>query len=125
MAEPSQRRVLLVDDDEGVVSTVQFALERQSYTVIVARDGTEALKLLELHRPQLVILDAVMPHRSGVIVLEHLCKLQAPPPIIMMSGQNDDRLREFALSCGVRAFLDKPFDIDDLLARVVELLPAP
>jgi DNA-binding response OmpR family regulator len=123
MDATNRHHVLLVDDDEEIVAAVRFALEHAGYEVSVAADGTEALMRIERERPDLVLLDAVMPRRSGLIVLDRLRRHAGPsPPIIMMSGQNDPELEAFVLARGVNAFLRKPFDVEELLARVNSLL---
>lgn len=126
MNSPLDRRILIVDDDAEIVDSVRFALERRGYEVLVARNGTEALMRIERDAPGLVILDVVMPQRSGFLVLDRVRQHgSVTPKIVMVTGQTEDRVREFAQSRGVDAFLLKPFDLDELLERIEELLPAP
>ena len=117
-------RILLVDDDPQVLDSVQAALEAMGYQVIVARDGNEGLMRAERDAPALVILDMMMPRRSGLAVLERLRSGgQAGPQVIMVSANAEERHRDFAAEHGVAAFLPKPFEIPELLEIVQRLVP--
>jgi len=117
------KRILIVDDDVAIIEVVECALQERGYEVLIARDGNEALKRAERDAPDLIILDLVMPKRSGLTVLERL-KRDRPgaPPIIMLTGRDEERHREFAKSLGVSAYLNKPFDIDVLMDTVESLI---
>lgn len=117
------KRVLIVDDDAGIIEVVECALRERGYEVLIARDGDEALKRAERDAPDLIILDLVMPKRSGLTVLKRL-KRDRPgaPPIIMLTARDEERHREFAKSLGVSAYLNKPFDIDALMDTVESLI---
>lgn len=117
------KRVLVVDDDEIILETVKVALQKRGFDVLLARDGSEGLMRAERDSPDLILLDVVMPRRSGFSVLEHLHKNRIQsPPIIMMSANEEDRIRLFAESRGVEAFFQKPFHIDDLMRKIESLL---
>ena len=117
-------RILLVDDDPQVVESVQAALEALGYKVLVARDGNEGLMRAERDAPDLVVLDMMMPRRSGLAVLERLRSVaQSGPQVIMVSANAEERHRDFAASHGVAAFLKKPFEIPELLDLVRKLAP--
>lgn len=116
------KRVLLVDDDPDLVETVGTALESRGYAVIIARDGVEGLARAERDRPDLILLDVVMPRRSGFSLLTLLHRAGNALPIIMMSGSDDERHREFAVARGAREFVSKPFDVDQLITKVDLLL---
>lgn len=117
------KRVLIVDDDAAIIEVVECALRDRGYEVLIARDGEEALKRAERDAPDLILLDLVMPKRSGLTVLERL-KRDRPgtPPIIMLTARDEERHRAFAKSLGVSAYLNKPFDIDTLMQTVEELI---
>jgi two-component system response regulator MprA len=117
------QRVLLVDDDEEVLRSMQLALEQRGYQVLVARDGLQGLIRAERDAPDLVVLDVVMPKRSGLAVLNQLRKGRARTPrILLITADTDPRHRDFAESRGADAFLNKPFQIDTFLEAVVSLL---
>lgn len=122
MAERTHR-ILLVEDDESIRESVRHALEQRGYEVITARDGAEGLMRVERDAPDLMILDMIMPRRSGLTVLERLHRSpMRRPKIIMVSAIEDPRQRDFALARGVDRFVLKPFDIDELLTDVESLL---
>ena len=119
----SSKRILVVDDDEEILETVRFALQDQGYEVLLAHDGQEGLMRAERDQPDLILLDIIMPKRSGFAVLERLRQSRIRSPrIIMLTANTDPRHLEFAESRGADAFLNKPFDMDELLATVESLL---
>ena len=121
MAAP---RILLVDDDPQVIESVQAALQAFGYEVLVARDGSEGLMRAERDAPDVVVLDMMMPRRSGLNVLERLRSGgQQSPPVIMVSANADEKQRDFAQAHGVVAFLRKPFEIPELLKVISRLAP--
>lgn len=113
------KRVLLVDDDEEILASVEVALEKRGYEVIVARDGSEALMRAERDLPDLIILDVVMPKRSGFLVLDRIRRMEARSPrIIMVTASDEPRHRNFAESRGIDAFVVKPFEMGRLLETI-------
>ncbi len=117
------KRVLLVDDDESILESTQMALLDRGYDVFLARDGSEALVRVELDAPDLIVLDIVMPKRSGLAVLEKLRSRHGRSPrIIVVTGNVDPRNQESAEARGADAFVRKPFDIDDLLTQIESLI---
>ncbi|MEM9646212.1 MAG: response regulator, partial [Planctomycetota bacterium] len=84
---PRQHRILIVDDDQEIIDSVQYALEGEGHDVIIARDGNQGLALAEKENPDLMILDMMMPKRSGFLVLEKLRRTRdVPLPVIMITG---------------------------------------
>ena len=121
-----RKRVLLVDDDASVREPVRFALESVGYDVLTASDGTEGLARIESDAPDLVVLDLVMPRRSGFAVLERLGQLRTGrPKVVFVTGNDEPRHREHAAARGADVFLPKPFDMDQLVATVDALLAGP
>lgn len=116
-------KVLVIDDDPSILEVVEIALTERGYEVILADDGAEGLSRVERDRPDLVILDMVMPRRSGLMVLERL-KQWGPnsPHIIVLSASDHPKQREYALECGAEAFLRKPVDIEVVADQVDQLL---
>jgi DNA-binding response OmpR family regulator len=117
------KRILIVDDDPEIVEAVQFALQSKGYEVLVARDGTEGLKAAERDNPDLVILDMMMPKRSGFLVLEKL-RVTRPVPIrVIMITANEGKLhKDYAEDLGVDDYIRKPFPMDRLVDSVARLL---
>lgn len=119
------KHVLLVDDDESIVEPLRLAFEDRGHRVSVASDGTQALSLIERLSPDLVVLDLVMPRRSGFAVLDRIADFATRRPRIMMVTANAElRYRQVAADRGVDTFIAKPYDIAMLLDEAESLLQA-
>jgi DNA-binding response OmpR family regulator len=122
-ASAVRRRILLVDDDAEIIDVMRYALEGKGYEVLVARDGNQGLTLAESEDPDLVILDMMMPRRSGFLVLEKLRRTRpVPMRIIMVTANEGSRHKAYAESLGVDDYLRKPFPMDKLIESVERLL---
>ncbi|HOM17924.1 MAG TPA: response regulator [Thermoguttaceae bacterium] len=130
MAEvPSQsqistgKRILLVDDDPEIVETIRIALEAKGYQVFVARDGNQGLALADRENPDLIVLDIMMPKRSGFLVLERLRRTRPVPiRVIMITANEGARHKAYAEMLGVDDYIRKPFPMDRLLESVQRLI---
>lgn len=117
------KTVLIVDDDFEIVEAVRYALEGAGHNVVIARDGNQGLALAERENPDLMILDMMMPKRSGFLVLEKLRRLRdVPLPVIMITGNEGSRHKAYAELLGVSDYIRKPFAMDRLLDAVDKLL---
>ncbi len=117
------KRVLLVDDDREIIESMKIALEAKGYETLVARDGNQGLAIAERENPDLIILDMMMPKRSGFLVLEKLRRSRpVPMKIIMITANEGNRHQAYAEMLGVDDYLRKPFSLDDLLNSVKKLL---
>jgi DNA-binding response OmpR family regulator len=117
------QRVLLVDDDHEIVESVRFALEAHGFEVLVARDGNQGLSMAEREDPDLVILDMMMPKRSGFLVLEKLRRSRPVPlRVIMITANEGSRHKAYAEMLGVDDYIRKPFAMDRLMESVKRLL---
>jgi len=115
-----QRTILIVDDDELFRTSLNDCLTSQGYHVITAQDGIEAFNELMLHRPDLILIDKVMPHFDGFEfcnLVNRIRKYHAIP-IILMSGQMKPGDEEEAMKMGFSDYLPKPIDEDTLLRRI-------
>ncbi len=120
---PDRKRILLVDDDREIVESMRIALEAAGYAVLVARDGNQGLAIAEREDPDLVILDMMMPKRSGFLVLEKLRRTRpVPVRIIMVTANEGSRHKAYAETLGVDDYIRKPFAMDRLLTSVTRLL---
>jgi DNA-binding response OmpR family regulator len=119
-----RQRILLVDDDREIVESMRLALEANGYEVLVARDGNQGLARAERDDPDLVILDMMMPKRSGFLVLERLRRTRpVPVRVIMITANEGNRHERYARDMlGVDAYIRKPFAMDLLLDNVERLL---
>jgi two-component system chemotaxis response regulator CheY len=115
------RRVLVVDDSATVRLALAEVLRRMGYEVVQAKDGVDALALLEQHRFALVICDHNMPRMDGITLLEHLAtRVDLPPPVVMLTVESDPALAERARLAGAKAWLMKPLRCPPLVAAVRE-----
>src|SRR5947209_11274054 len=120
---PQQRTILLVDDDHEIIESMRTILENKGYRILVARDGNSGLMVAERENPDLLILDMMMPKKSGFLVLE---KLKSRPggliPTIMITGNEGSRHRAYAEMLGVRDYIRKPFAMEKLVRSVERIL---
>jgi DNA-binding response OmpR family regulator len=117
------KRILLVDDDAEIVESLRLALESNGYTVLVARDGNQGLALSERENPDLVILDMMMPKRSGFLVLEKMRRTRETPlRVIMITANEGSRHKAYAEMLGVDDYIRKPFPMDRLIESVQRLI---
>ena len=117
------KRILLVDDDAEIVESLRLALESNGYTVLVARDGNQGLALSERENPDLVILDMMMPKRSGFLVLEKMRRTRdTPMRVIMITANEGSRHKAYAEMLGVDDYIRKPFPMDRLIESVQRLI---
>jgi DNA-binding response OmpR family regulator len=122
-ATMSAKKVLIVDDDYEIIDSIRYALEGEGYSVVVARDGNQGLALAERENPDLMILDMMMPKRSGFLVLEKLRRVRETPlPVIMITGNEGSRHKAYAELLGVSDYIRKPFAMDRLLQAVEKLI---
>jgi excisionase family DNA binding protein len=115
--------VLIVDDDDRLRELLRTQLELGGYTVREAGGSEQALAAIADESPELVLLDTVMPGVDGWELLRQLQERHGSIPVIMFSGKIDDGVAAEAAEQGARAFVGKPFDIDELLARAKRLVP--
>ncbi|HZT79105.1 MAG TPA: response regulator [Gemmataceae bacterium] len=115
--------VLVIDDDADVRDSLQAAFERAGYRVVTAADGDAGLAAAERESPGLVVVDMMMPRKSGFLVLEKLKARAAAPPVIMITANEGGQHQAYAARLGVDDYLRKPFDLDRLLASARRLCP--
>src|SRR3954452_4034737 len=113
MAQP--KTILIVDDDVELSDGLRAVLERQGHRVIQARDGHQGKKQVYDQRPDLVILDMMMPRMRGYPVLEHFKDKADAPPIIMITANEGRRHKAYAEYLGVVVYIRKPFAMERLL----------
>lgn len=116
--------ILVVDDEDDVINLVSFNLRAAGFQVRVARDGVEAIELARRERPDLIILDLMLPEMDGISVCEVLRKqpASANTPVIMLTAWATDRARLVGLQAGANDYITKPFSPRELVRRVQSLL---
>jgi DNA-binding response OmpR family regulator len=118
------KQVLIVDDEQNIAISVEFLMRREGFDVAVARDGEEGLAAIRASRPDLVLLDVMMPKLDGFQV----CKAVRSDPqlasvrIVMLTAKGRQAEIEKGLSLGADAYIPKPFSTSELVAKVNELL---
>jgi two-component system KDP operon response regulator KdpE len=110
-------RVLVVDDEPQIVRALTISLTARSYDVVSARTGAEALDLATSLLPDIVVLDLGLPDLDGMDVIRGL-RERINAPIIILSGRNQGAAKVRALDAGADDYVTKPFDVDELLARL-------
>jgi DNA-binding response OmpR family regulator len=122
-AKSLAKRILLVDDDIEIIESIKIALQAKGYEILIARDGNQGLAMAEKENPSLVILDMMMPKRSGFLVLEKLRRTQKDPMrVIMITANEGSRHKAYAEMLGVDDYIRKPFAMDRLIESVERLL---
>jgi len=118
-------KVLIAEDEPNIVASLEFLLRQSNYDVRVARDGEEALRLVASFAPHLVLLDVMMPRKSGFEVCRHIRGNPAwrNVKVMMLSAKGRDIDVNQGLALGADAYVTKPFSTKALLATVRELLP--
>ena len=116
--------ILVVDDDRDVAQSIELALRRRGFRVTLAHSGVEALKMLHRYRPDLAILDVLMPGMTGLEVCRHLRADQniADLPVIFLTARGQEQDRIEGLRAGADDYLGKPFNLEELLLRVMAVL---
>ncbi len=113
----NEKKILFVDDDRDLVDLLRYAFQRDGYTVFCAFDGTNALRLTELERPDIVVLDLNLPPHGGMHVLGELRRVRHVP-VIVLSALGDEDHQVNALNLGADDYVVKPFRPRELRARV-------
>ncbi len=118
------KKILIVDDEQNIVTSLEFLMKREGFQVAVANDGEAALRKFAELRPDLVLLDVMMPKKSGYEVCQ---EIRANPEwqatkVIMLTAKGRETEMAKGLALGADAYMTKPFSNKDLIARVRKLL---
>ena len=118
------KKILIADDEPNIVVSLEFLMKQQGYEVAVARDGEEAYAAVAAFRPDLILLDVMMPRMSGYDLCQKLRENPAWQDIrvIMLSAKGRDVEVTKGMAVGADAYVTKPFSTKDLIAKVQELL---
>jgi two-component system alkaline phosphatase synthesis response regulator PhoP len=118
------KKILIVDDEPNIVMTLEYTFKKSNYEVFIARDGQEALDILKIKFPDIIILDIMMPMVDGFATLEQIKKdsnLQHTK-VMFLSAKNKESDIEKGLALGADAYMTKPFSIKKVVEQVEELL---
>jgi DNA-binding response OmpR family regulator len=119
-------KVLIADDEPNIVISLEYLMKRAGYQVLIARDGQEALDTLRRERPRLVLLDVMMPKKSGHEVCQELRADEqiAATLVLMLTAKGRDTDVDKGLGVGADAYMTKPFSTKELVAKVAQMLDA-
>jgi DNA-binding response OmpR family regulator len=116
------RSVLIVDDDEDVLGSIDLAMRAEGAATVTATDGNAAVSMVYNRRPDAVVLDMMLPKRSGFLVLEKIMTTEDPPVVVMITANKGKRHMEYARTLGVDAYLIKPVALQRLVDTLADLL---
>ena len=116
--------ILIADDEPNILISLEYLMKREGFTVHVARDGQEALEALRREKPRLVLLDVMMPHKTGFEVCQELRADETIKDtlVLMLTAKGRETDVAKGLGVGADAYMTKPFATKDLVAKVRELL---
>jgi DNA-binding response OmpR family regulator len=116
------RNVLIVDDDEDILSSIDLAMRAEGAATTKVTDGNTAVSAWHACNPDAVVLDMMLPKRSGFLVLEKIMEDPKPPVVVMVTANQGKRHQAYAQSLGVHAYMTKPVSLQRLVDTVVRLL---
>lgn len=111
-------KILVVEDEPSLIFTLRDTLESEGYDVVVSEEGTQAIEMVKEHKPDLMLLDIMLPGKSGYDIMEELRKEKFTFPVIMLTAKDQEPDKVKGLSLGADDYLTKPFGVKELLARI-------
>ncbi len=119
-----KKRVIIVEDEPNIAESLSFILKRGGYDVQCVNDGNDAVYEVQNQHPDLVILDVMLPNRSGLEILRDIRASRpiASTPVLMLSAKGQTKDREIAIETGADHYMVKPFSNSEVLAKVTELV---
>jgi two-component system OmpR family response regulator len=114
-------KILVVEDDLNLLATLRYNLRKEGYDVVTAADGAEALETARREKPDLLVLDVMLPKLSGLEVCRIL-RSEMPVPILMLTAKTDETDKIIGLGIGADDYMTKPFSVRELLARLAAML---
>lgn len=120
------KKILIADDEPNIVVSLEFLMKREGYTVVIARDGQETLEAIARERPDLVLLDVMMPRKNGFEVCQAVRADEAlqGTRILLLTAKGRDTDIAKGMAMGADAYMTKPFSTRELVQKVAELLEA-
>jgi DNA-binding response OmpR family regulator len=111
-------KILVVEDEPSLIFTLRDTLESEGYDVVVSEEGTQAIDMVKEHKPDLMLLDIMLPGKSGYDIMEELRKEKHTFPVIMLTAKDQEPDKVKGLGLGADDYLTKPFGVKELLARI-------
>ncbi|NNU94124.1 response regulator transcription factor [Geobacillus sp. NFOSA3] len=116
------KKVLVVDDEQSIVTLLTYNLEQAGFTVVTANDGEEAIEKVDFEQPAFIILDLMLPKLDGVEVCKQLRQQKVMTPILMLTAKDDEFDKVLGLELGADDYMTKPFSPREVVARVKAIL---
>jgi len=116
------RHILIVDDDEDILSSIELVMRAEGAETTTVTDGNSAVSMINSMQPDAVVLDMMLPKRSGFLVLEKIMETEDPPIVVMITANQGKRHMAYAKALGVGAYLIKPVSLQRLVDTVVDLI---
>ncbi len=119
------KKILIVDDEPNIVMALEYSFKKNNFEVFIARDGQEALDILKIQLPDVIILDVMMPMVDGFATLEQIKKEERLRhcKVVFLSAKNKEKDIKKGLSLGANLYVVKPFSVKKLVEQVNELIP--
>lgn len=118
------KKILIVDDEPNIIMSLEYTFKKNNFDVFIARDGQEALEILKVQIPDVIILDVMMPNVDGFATLEEIKKEKKLNncKVIFLSAKNKETDIQKGLDLGASAYLTKPFSLKKLIEKVKEII---
>ncbi len=118
------KKILIVDDEPNIVMSLEYIFKKEDFEVFIARDGAEAIEIVENSIPDIILLDIMMPNVDGYQVLNYLkeSEILRKIKVIFLSAKNKSSDIELGLQLGADKYISKPFSVKNLVKEVKELL---
>jgi len=117
-------KILIVDDEPNIIMSLEYTFKKNNFEVFIARDGQEAIDILQIELPDVIILDIMMPNVDGYATIEFIKKEQklSNCKVLFLSAKNKESDIEKGMALGANAYMTKPFSVKKLVEQVYELL---
>jgi two-component system, OmpR family, alkaline phosphatase synthesis response regulator PhoP len=122
LEDPMKNKILVVDDEQSIVTLLQYNLEQAGYEVITAMDGEEGKQMAETQSPDIIVLDLMLPKMDGMEVCKQLRQKSIMTPILMLTAKDDELDKILGLELGADDYMVKPFSPREVIARVKAIL---
>jgi len=118
------QKILIVDDDQGIVESLSILLDTMGYSAYTAKNGIDALDKYQAIRPDVVLMDRNMPGMDGQVAIEHLLEIDSSARIIILSGYESDGFDgiDDRIAASIKGYITKPFDVDELTRMLAEVM---
>jgi len=119
-----RKKILVIDDEEDIQKLLKIRLEQEGFTVVTAGDGERGIQTAELEKPDIIIMDIMMPNMDGYSCLKEVRKSQKikDTPVLMLSGKEEEKIRDLFAFQKISGYVEKPFELDTLVMKIKEIL---